>query len=159
MNDIKKLIELFESESHTSTDGINYYFDGELCAHTEEFEIFESQRKFELPDELVEFLKIFSGTRLFITEESTGLDILTFAEIEIFNRELEKSTDSFYPNYVFFAIDAQDDFLGIENGKHFGLLDHNDFGEVDIWKNDGFQKYPFVKWLENFITTNGDTIY
>jgi hypothetical protein len=142
-------------------DGYILKFEGTPGAFRDGLDALEAELGYQLPTDIAEFLLEFGGMRLFVDQFGLGVKILKVSEIARTNRELQKSTDLFWPKFAILGFDSTDDMLCTyrhSDGQiHFGNLHHEAWEAPDLWANEAMTFAPFQDWLIQYVRT-GETI-
>lgn len=165
---IEQLKQLFRQGSVIRKGGLpgeqNMYFEGHMEQHTGGANELQNMLGATVDPLLLDFLAVFGGTRLFVSQYGTGTTVFTFREILDNSHRLynELIADRFWPHVFVVAEDAVGDLLCLykeENGRwHFGNFHHECCGEnLEEWL-EGFIPAHFNQWLDNFIETRGITL-
>jgi len=137
-------------------DGIALRFRGTLGGFPSGRDDLEKTLGYKIPDDVAEFLREFGGTELFLNEHGVGFRVLRLDEIARVNRELQESTEPYWPRFAVVAFDRVDDMMCLHycgDEVHFGNLHHEAWGEPDCWAKEAMTYAPFQSWLEMFVET------
>lgn len=136
-------------------------FEGTLEGFADGIDDLEQELGYQIPSDIAEFLRVFGGTRLFVDRFGLGVEVFPIAEISRRNHDLQETTGVFWPAYVIIGFDASGDMLCLHKARgqiHFGNLDHEAWGEPEVWEREALSLAPFGQWLQMFIETAGATI-
>jgi hypothetical protein len=159
MHPLAHLERIFASGAH-SIGTEHLLFNGSLSAQSDGRSALEHHLGYTIPDEIANFISVFGGTELFVDCFGLGIKILPFQKIYETNIGMEELKEQFFPKYVIFGFDSTDDMLCLychEDNVHFGVLDHEAWGEPDIWASEALMFVKFSNWLE-FLIETGETI-
>ena len=159
MRALAYLERIFASGTH-SIGTEHFLFNGPLSAQSDGRSSLERHLGYTIPDEIATFISIFGGTELFVDSFGLGIKILPFQKIYETNIDMEEFKGQFFPKYVIFGFDSADDMLCLychDNNLHFGVLNHESWGEPDFWASEAMAFVKFSNWLE-FLAETGETL-
>jgi hypothetical protein len=155
----KRLRELFASGG-CELDGAVLKFEGSVGRYSDGREELEAALGYRLPDDVAQFLREFGGTRLFVNEYGLGIRVLRLDEVAAVNKNLQETTEPFWPRFAVIGFDSTDDMLCLyRDGDrvHFGNLHHEAWGAPHLWVQEALAFAPFAAWFEMMVAS-GETI-
>lgn len=159
MSALEELISQIESGNVIGDDGEALSFEGGLFTDLTSFADLEAKIGYEVPEEIKNFIHHFGGMKLYVDENGLGFRLLQTNEIEPHNLNQQKTTDIFWPTFLIFGYSSSDDMLVLYSdcgSPKFGILDHEAWGEPDLWVNEAVSWLDFTQWLDGFVMSKGD---
>jgi hypothetical protein len=160
----KKLKSYFEASSKGGgdVDKDAPEFVGAYGTHPGNRTVFQNALGYAVPADVMDFINVFGGTKLFVSRYGLGLEVYEMDSIAERNLNLQETTEEFFPKFALIAEDTgSGDFLCLyHDGRrcHFGILDHQAWAEIDFWANEAITFCHFHKWLEYFVFSGGEII-
>ena len=159
MNPVKKLLEDIQNGFVLDPDGDKLTFEGNPSIEPFSLSEVESELRQSIPKDIGCFIGTFGGMRLYVDCYGLGARILHAQEIQFHNIEQQKTTQPFWPEFMIFGYSSTDDMLVLhlsDNAIKFGVLDHEAWGEPDLWASEAVTWYKFENWLSHFVQTRGE---
>ncbi|MES9998513.1 MAG: hypothetical protein ABW125_03825 [Candidatus Thiodiazotropha lotti] len=157
MSAIDKLIGEFRTGEIIDDNGSTLIFTGKLGNQEISLSDLESEIGDEIPASISRFIKIFGGSKLYVDEYGLGIEILRANEIIGHNLKQQITTDSFWPDFVIFGYISSDDMLVYcKPERKFGVLDHEAWGDTELWRTEATNWYDFEECLESLVRKKGD---
>ncbi|NML21908.1 SMI1/KNR4 family protein [Pseudoflavitalea sp. G-6-1-2] len=164
---LETLLQIFKSgsliRSEKQTENRTYRFEGIPEQHAEGAESLQAKLGYSIDKNILDFISIFGGTKLFINDFGNSINIYPFDAILTENlRIAEELGSSHFPVLVMIGEDTVGDYLclykDVKNVVHFGNMHHEVMGaSPEDWMT-GFTCAHFPSWLSMFVEQHGNTL-